>query len=130
MNQLNRVFVPAALALSVPLMASDLQPVSARVEGARPVELVEIDFIRVTKRAFKLGLLSQDLGYTLTVAADGSVTDCALSRSFRNPLTTREMCRSITRAVRLAPALDAAGNAVSGTYQGMIRIQSPFAASQ
>jgi hypothetical protein len=92
--------------------------------------LLEIDFIRVTKRAFNLGLLTQDLGYTLAVAADGTVTNCQLSRSFRNPITTREMCRSITRAVTLAPARDAAGNPVSGTYQGMIRIQSPFAATQ
>ncbi|WP_324075295.1 MAG: hypothetical protein RSE14_00880 [Erythrobacter sp.] len=130
MNWLRLGFVPAALALAVPLMASELQPISADVTGARLAQLLEIDFIRVTKRAFNLGLLTQDLGYTLAVAADGTVTNCQLSRSFRNPITTREMCRSITRAVTLAPARDAAGNPVSGTYQGMIRIQSPFAATQ
>jgi hypothetical protein len=130
MNRLCLGFVPAALALAAPLMASELQPLSADMTGAQPAQLLEIDFIRVTKRAFNLGLLSQDLGYTLTVAADGTVTDCQLSRRFRNPITTREMCRSITRAVTLAPARDAAGNPVSGTYQGMIRIQSPFTASQ
>jgi hypothetical protein len=130
MNWLCLGFVPAALALAVPLMASELQPISADVTGARLAQLLEIDFIRVTKRAFNLGLLTQDLGYTLAVAADGTVTNCQLSRSFRNPITTREMCRSITRAVTLAPARDAAGNPVSGTYQGMIRIQSPFAATQ
>ena len=130
MNWLRLGFVPAALALAVPLMASELQPISADVTGARLAQLLEIDSIRVTKRAFNLGLLTQDLGYTLAVAADGTVTNCQLSRSFRNPITTREMCRSITRAVTLAPARDAAGNPVSGTYQGMIRIQSPFAATQ
>jgi hypothetical protein len=130
MTSISRVFFPAVLMLAAPVMATELQPLSADTSGARPAELLEIDFVRVTKRAFNLGLLSQDLGYTLSVAADGSVTDCQLSRQFRSSATGREMCRSITRAVTLAPARDAAGNAVSGTYQGMIRIRSPFTASQ
>jgi hypothetical protein len=130
MIRLFPVFAPAALLLAAPLAAGELLPLSSDTTGARPVELLEIDFIRVTKRAFNLGLLSQDLGYTLTVAADGTVTDCTLSRSFRSPLIAREMCRSIIRSATLAPARDAAGNPVSGTYQGMIRIRSPFTASQ
>lgn len=130
MNRLCLALVPAALALGAPLMASEIKPISAAMTGAQPAQLLEIDFIRVTKRAFNLGLLSQDLGYTLTVAADGTVTDCELSRRFRNPITARELCRSITRAVTLTPARDAAGNPVSGTYQGMIRIQSPFTANR
>jgi hypothetical protein len=35
MNWLRLGFVPAALALAVPLMASELQPISADVTGAR-----------------------------------------------------------------------------------------------
>jgi hypothetical protein len=124
------ILIAAGMTLATPLAARDLGRLSPDATGARPVELLEIDFVRVTKRAFQLGLLSQDLGYTLTVAADGTVTDCTLSRSFRSPLTAREMCRSIIRSATLAPAQDAGGNPVSGAYQGMIRIRSPYTASQ
>lgn len=130
MIRLSALTASAALLLTAPLMASELGRLSSDTTGARAVELLDIDFIRVTKRAFNLGLLSQDLGYTLTVAADGTVTDCTLARSFRNPFIAREMCRSIIRSVTLAPAQDAAGNAVGGTYEGMIRIRSPFTATQ
>jgi hypothetical protein len=130
MNRLHVLFVSSALTASAPLAAAQVETASAELTGARPVEMVKIDFVSVTRRALQLGLLSQDLGYTLSVAADGSVTDCALSRTFRNRLTTKELCRSIMRSVALAPARDAQGNAIGGTYEGQVRIRSPFAASQ
>ena len=112
------------------VQSASVPPASAASSDGRPPELTAFDYKSFFRRSTQLGLLTQDLGYTLSVAADGSITDCKLSRSFRLANTERELCRAITRAADLAPATDAAGNPVPGTYQGEVKIWSPFAATQ
>jgi hypothetical protein len=98
--------------------------------GSQPVQLAAFDYEEFFDRVTQLGMLSQNLGYTMTVAPDGKVTDCALSRSFRSSYTTKEMCKALSRYAQFEPARDAQGNAVSGTYKGEVRIYSYFAANR
>lgn len=95
-----------------------------------PVELVAFDYQEFFDRATQLGMLSQTLGYTLTVAPDGKVTDCSLARRFKSPYVTKELCEAVSRNAQLNPARDAQGNAVSGTYKGEVQIYSYFAANR
>ncbi|MFU7528158.1 hypothetical protein [Qipengyuania sp. ASV99] len=125
--------IAAGCACVAPLAAhSDAdQPVeSISPTAAQPVELVEFDYEEFFVRAMRLGMLTQTLGYTVTVAADGEVTECALARSFRRPYTTKELCKAIARYAQFQPARDAQGNAVDGSYTGEVEIYSYFAPSQ
>jgi hypothetical protein len=88
------------------------------------------DYEEFFDRVTQLGMLSQNLGYSVTVASDGKVTDCTLARSFRSPFVTKEMCKAISRNAQFQPARDSQGNAVSGTYKGEVRIYSYFAANR
>lgn len=91
-----------------------------------PVELVSFNYPRFFNRAHQLGLTTQNLGFTLAVDAQGKVTGCELARDFRNRFTEREVCRKLASNIRLNPARDAAGTAVSGTFQGEVMILSYF----
>lgn len=98
--------------------------------ASQPVQLVTFDYQEFFDRATQLGMLSQTLGYTLTVAPDGKVTDCALARRFRSPYIVKELCEAVTRNVQLHPARDAQGNAISGIFTSEVRIYSYFAANR
>jgi len=99
---------------------------SSETAGFKPEELLEFDYKEFFVRATRLGMLSQTLGYTVTVGQDGEVTDCTLARSFRSPYTTKELCKAIARYAQFQPALDAQGNAVLGAYTGEVHIYSYF----
>ncbi len=62
-------------------------------------------------------ILSQQLGYVLTVGSDGNVTKCELTREFRLRATEIAMCRPFVRHMSFEPALDAQGNPTVGTYE-------------
>lgn len=98
-----------------------------QANAAQPVQLAAFDYEEFFDRATQLGMLSQTLGYTLTVAADGKVTDCALGRSFRSPYVTKELCKSLSRNAQFEPARDDRGIAISDTYKGDVQIYSFFA---
>lgn len=128
----------AACAISSPLAATANSDVSRAdtaqaadagnaADGSRPVALMAFDYDEFFDRATQLGMLSQSLGYTVTVAADGTATDCALARRFRSQYTTKELCKSIARNAQFQPARDAQGNAIAATYQGKVQIYSFFA---
>ena len=114
----------AALPIGDVAQSSDHTNITA---GSQPVQLAAFDYEEFFDRATELGMLSQNLGYTVTVAPDGKVTDCVLSRRFRSPYVTKEMCKAISRSAQFQPSRDAQGNAVSGTYKGDVRIYSYFA---
>lgn len=92
----------------------------------RGVELVDFDYDGFFDRATQLGMLTQRLGYTLTVAADGKVTDCKLSRTFRSGYTSTELCKELARSASFRPARDAQGNYTIGEYQNEVQIWSFF----
>lgn len=121
--------VAAGCVCVAPLAAySDVDlPVGELAQTAvQPVELLEFDYEEFFVRATRLGMLTQTLGYTVTVGQDGEVTDCTLARSFRSPYTTKELCKAIARYAQFQPARDAQGNAVLGTYTGEVQIYSYF----
>lgn len=96
----------------------------------QPVELAEFDYKGFFRRAMQLGMLSQTLGYTVQVATDGSVTECALARRFQSPYTVQELCKAISRYSRFEPARDAEGNAIVASYTGEVVISSYFRPSR
>ena len=65
-------------------------------------------------------ILSQTLGYVLTVDASGNVSDCELNYDFRRQATTNAMCRPFLRHMSFEPALDDKGNPTVGTYAFVI----------
>ena len=88
--------------------------------------LEEIDYKLLYRRMMQLGMLSQVLGYSLTVDAEGKATDCRFSRRFKSAYTTKELCKQFLRVTTFEPARDAQGNPVVGTYEGEIEIASFF----
>jgi len=112
-----KLMLPAA-ALSALASASHADEMS--VDGSGP-QLIAFDGVQqLTQAASRQRMLTQMLGYTLTVDAAGNATECTLSRKFRRKATELALCRPLLRFSRFEPARDAAGNAVEGTYSGTI----------
>lgn len=125
-----------AMAVTPPLLAQSPVPVAAefsaasfatdtQVASAAP-QLTSINYERLYRRLVQAGMLSQVLGYSVTVDADGRPVDCSFSRRFRMLATEREVCRSLLRSVSFEPARDAQGNRIAGTYKGELEIASFF----
>jgi len=96
-------------------------------QGPRPVQLIAFDGVReLAFTSSRLGVLAQKLEFTLEVAPDGTATGCKLSRSFRSPLVSKELCEILMRRAQLSPALDGEGRPVSGTYTGRIDFNMPI----
>jgi hypothetical protein len=122
---------PAALSADTAESIVDLaQSSGSPANGARSATLVEFDFDGFFDRATQLGLLTQKIGYTLTVSPEGKATDCKLSRTFRRQFVNKELCKSFMRNAKLSPAVDAAGNPVPGTYTGEVQMWSFFRADR
>lgn len=88
-----------------------------RTDGTLAPELIAfegMDHLRV--EASRQGLLSEVLGFTLTVDPEGKATDCTISRHFRRQATRIGLCRPFLRHTTFNPAVNAAGEAVEGTY--------------
>jgi len=142
MNSLKIVAAGAAFsatfALAAPVAAETAAPfhaenISASPEASLAVsdpaqapQITSIDYVRLYRRLVQAGLLSQVLGYTLTVSAEGKPVECSFSRDFRMLVTEREVCRSFMRSIAFEPARDAQGNPVVARYQGEIEIASFF----
>jgi protein TonB len=92
----------------------------------QPVQLAAFDYDEFLERALELGMLSQTLRYTVTVAEDGKVTDCTLVRKFRRAFVNAQLCKAVVTSAKFAPARDGQGNAIAGTYKGDIKIHSFF----
>ncbi|MEQ8412196.1 MAG: hypothetical protein RIC51_03440 [Erythrobacter sp.] len=89
--------------------------------GQRPPVPLAFDGLRqLAAAAQRQRLLSEVIGFTLEVDEDGNPTDCSLDRDFRRRIVTIELCRPLLEHHRFAPARDAEGNAVSGTYSSRI----------
>ena len=89
--------------------------------GPRPPRQIAFDGInQLGAAAARQRLLSEVIGYTLTVDADGKAVDCELSRSFRRKAVTLSLCRPLMKHSRFEPARDAMGNAVPGKFSSEI----------
>lgn len=86
-------------------------------DGAMAPRLVSFDGthqLRVI--ASRQRLLSEKIGFTLTVDADGEVTDCELSRDFRRRATEIALCRPFLQHATFEPARNSEGEAVAGAF--------------
>jgi len=120
----------ATLAAVQPASASSTafdEPASAT--PSNPV-LASIDYKLLYRRMMQLGLLSQELGYTLTVDTDGKPLDCSFNRQFKSFYVRKKLCDAFIETTSFSPARDAAGNLVAGTYQGNVEVASFFQPSR
>ncbi|MCL9982611.1 MAG: hypothetical protein NBV60_05570 [Erythrobacter sp.] len=102
--------------------AQDAVPLPAPVvQAPTPPQLIAFDGLsELTGVSSRLGMLAQQLDYTIEVGPDSMPASCALSRKFRSPLVSKQLCEVLVRRSRFAPARDAWGTAVRGTYTGRI----------
>ncbi|WP_169829202.1 energy transducer TonB [Tsuneonella mangrovi] len=63
--------------------------------------------------------------FRLDIAADGSVTDCTITRSSGYAELDAATCGLVTRRARFDPARDSDGKPVSGTYSSAVLWQLP-----
>lgn len=75
---------------------------------------------QLAAEASRQAMLSQVLGFTLTIDAEGKPTQCELDRDFRRRATEIALCRPLLRYHRFEPAIDAQGNPVEGRYRSQI----------
>ena len=100
------------------------QGLSAESSLASKPKLLAFDgFEQLAREASRQRITSQELGFTLTVGADGIATDCALSRDFRRTYTEISLCRKLMKHHTFEPAVDANGNAVVGTYSSNVNFR-------
>jgi hypothetical protein len=125
-----RALVGAAIIVglgsAVPLAAGPVVQTASGPPGAQAPQLVELDTVLLYRRLTRLGMVSQQLAYTLAVNAQGQVAGCELSREFRNAFTRKQICRALADSAVFAPARDASGNAVEGAYAGAIDLKTFF----
>ncbi len=106
---------PVSAATSTPAVPAPV------VQAPSPPQLIAFDGLsELTGVSSRLGMLAQQLDYRMEVGPDGLPTSCKLSRKFRSPLVNKQLCEVLMRRSRFAPARDAWGTAVGGTYTGRI----------
>ena len=65
-------------------------------------------------------------GFRLTIGPDGRITACAITASAGLPLLDEETCRLVHQRAQFAPALDAAGKPMVGSYANRVRWVIPL----
>ena len=123
-------FMAGALPQAASAQSEEAEAEAVEADAApeiSPPVLIEFTGVRQLGRALlRERVLSQVLGYTLTVGPDGTATECELSRDFRRLATKIAICRPLMRYMRFEPARDADGNAVVGTYSNTIAFLFPI----
>ena len=111
----------AAITLAAPAHA-DSDGVSDHVEGATqsmmaPVRLVEwtgdFELLKVSRR---MRIWRSHIAYELSVDAEGNVTGCELTETFRLRRVSDRLCDVLSAHHRFEPALDDAGEPTDGSY--------------
>ena len=64
-------------------------------------------------------------GFSLTIAPDGRVRDCVVTRRSGSVELDRATCAKISARARFAPAMDSSGGAIAATYANTICWQIP-----
>lgn len=63
--------------------------------------------------------------YRLLIAPTGRVARCEITASSGSKWLDEATCRNLTRRARFAPATNSKGEAIDGTYEGMMRWYIP-----
>ncbi|MHA7818060.1 MAG: hypothetical protein ACX930_00255 [Erythrobacter sp.] len=110
----------AALALTPAAMAGDsVDTVEKTAET--PVKLVSWDGdFELLKESRRMRIWRSHLAYTLTVSAEGKVTDCAFTDAFRMRRVSMVLCDILSEHHTFEPALDASGAPVEGSYSAEV----------
>lgn len=64
-------------------------------------------------------------GFRVTVDPSGRVAECVITSSSGHSDLDDATCKNITRRARFQPALDSAGNEISGTWSSRVRWEIP-----
>ncbi|MFN4018940.1 MAG: hypothetical protein ACK4IC_00290 [Erythrobacter sp.] len=93
---------------------------TARSEG-KPVRLVSFDGQReFLKTSSRLRVWRDEVGYTLEIDTTGTPIGCKLTQAFRMNYVNDKLCEVLLKHHTFEPAVDAAGVAVSGRYEGRL----------
>ena len=108
----------AALFLAPAAMAKDEAAVSESAPGtATPVKLVSWDGdFELLKESRRMRIWRSHIAYRLTVDAQGKVTDCELTETFRMHRINESLCGILSEHHTFEPALDASGMPIEGSY--------------
>lgn len=108
----------AALFLTSAAMAKDDAAVAEPAHsGATPARLVSWDGdFELLKESRRMRIWRSHIAYRLTVDAQGKVTDCELTETFRMSRINESLCGILSEHHTFEPALDASGTPVEGSY--------------
>lgn len=127
--------VAAALAFAPAVSAEDgagNDDVGGHVEGlsgasitdATPVRLVSWDGdFELLKTSRRLRIWRTHVAYRMTVDAEGNVTSCELTESFRRAYISQSLCDILSEHHTFEPALDDTGTPVEGVYTAQLSYQ-------
>lgn len=106
---------------SAPSAASAIAPLAARPRN---------DPARwITTNDYRSNWIARELTGTarfrLEIAADGSVTDCAITGSTGHAALDTATCRLLEQRARFEPARNAKGDAVAGSFANAVRWELP-----
>lgn len=108
--------------LSAPALANEkAQNDGTARSKVKPARLVEFTGDReFLKESQRLRVWRGEVGYTLSVDAAGTPTDCQLAEKFRMNYVNAKLCEVLIKHHSFEPAQDASGEAVEGSYEGRL----------
>ena len=114
-------FAPAAMAMGDKEDQAIEEAVAIEAAGASPVRLVEWtgDF-ELMKTSRRMRVWRSHLAYRLTVDAQGNVTGCELTETFRLRRVSDRLCDVLSAHHTFEPAHDASGNPIEGSYSSRL----------
>lgn len=116
----------SAALCAVPFALPAFATSAAQVETTAP-ELISFDGIkRLSVEASRVGMLSQELSFTLTVGTDGKPTACKINREFRRKYIEIALCRPLLEHHTFKPARNMDGDAVEGEFTGLLDFRMFF----
>ncbi|MFU7528156.1 hypothetical protein [Qipengyuania sp. ASV99] len=90
-------------------------------DTATPVRLVSWDGdFEFMKESRRMRIWRSHVAYNLTVDAEGDVTDCELTESFRLKSVSERLCDILSEHHEFEPAQNAEGEPVEGSYSARI----------
>lgn len=114
--------IAAIAALPVPALADQVSSnegtARSRVKSARLIEFTgNREFLKESNR---LRVWRGEVGYTLSVDAAGTPTECKITDEFRMNYVNEKLCEVLLKHHTFEPAIDASGTATEGTYEGRL----------
>lgn len=112
----------ALAALASPVLADGkAQNDGTARSQVKPARLVEFTGSReFLKESARLRVWRGEVGYTLSVDAAGTPTDCEIAERFRMNYVNAKLCEVLLKHHSFEPAQDDSGAAVEGSYEGRL----------